>query len=105
MLEITTQEEFAKEVLEAEVPVLVDFWAPWCQPCQILGPIIEELAKDYEGRAKMLKVNIDDARDIALSHGVMSIPTVAFFKAGEKKDTSIGAVPKQVLAEKLDAIL
>jgi thioredoxin 1 len=105
MIEVKTAEEFKKEVLEADLPVVVDFWATWCQPCQILGPVLEELAADYDGRAKIVKVNVDEARELAQNHQVMSIPTVVFFKRGEIKDRSIGAVPKQILAEKLDALL
>lgn len=105
MIEVKTADEFKKEVLEAGVPVLVDFWATWCQPCVILAPVMEELAADYEGRAKIVKVDVDEARELAQNHQVMSIPTVVFFKRGEIKDRSIGAVPKEVLAEKLDALL
>ncbi len=105
MIEVKTAEEFKKEVLEAEVPVLVDFWATWCQPCLILTPVMEELAADYDGRAKIVRINVDEARELAQNHQIMSIPTVVFFKQGEIKDKSIGAVPKQILAEKLDALL
>lgn len=105
MIEVKTAEEFKREVLEADVPVLVDFWAAWCQPCVILAPVMEKLAADYESRAKIVKVNVDEARELAQNHQVMSIPTVVFFKQGEIKDRSIGAVPKQILAEKLDALL
>ncbi|MCK4232535.1 thioredoxin [candidate division WOR-3 bacterium] len=105
MIEVKTAEEFKREVLEADVPVLVDFWAAWCQPCVILAPVMEELAADYDGRVKIIKVNVDEARELAQNHQVMSIPTVVFFKQGEIKDRSIGAVPKQILAEKLDALL
>jgi len=105
MIEVKTAEEFKKEVLQAEVPVIVDFWASWCQPCKILGPIVEELAKDYDGRARVVKVNVDEARELVQIHQVMSIPTVVFFKQGQARDRSIGAVPKTILAEKLDALL
>lgn len=105
MIEVKTAEEFKKEVLQAEVPVIVDFWASWCQPCKILGPIVEELAKDYDGRVKIVKVNVDEARELVQIHQVMSIPTVVFFKQGQARDRSIGAVPKAILAEKLDALL
>lgn len=105
MIEVKTAEEFKREVLEADEPVLVDFWAAWCQPCVILAPVMEELAADYDGRVKIIKVNVDEARELAQNHQVMSIPTVVFFKQGEIKDRSIGAVPKQILAEKLDALL
>ncbi|TKJ39157.1 thioredoxin [candidate division TA06 bacterium B3_TA06] len=105
MIEVKTAEEFKKEVLQAKVPVIVDFWASWCQPCKILGPIVEELAKDYDGRARVVKVNVDEARELVQIHQVMSIPTVVFFKQGQARDRSIGAVPKAILAEKLDALL
>lgn len=105
MLEIKTSEEFAKEVLEAQVPVVVDFWASWCHPCQILGPVIAELAGEYEGKAKVVKVNVDEARELAVNHNIMSIPTVVFFKNGELRDRSIGAVSKEILKEKIDALL
>ena len=105
MIEVKTAEEFKREVLEADEPVLVDFWAAWCQPCVILAPVMEELDADYDGRVKIIKVNVDEARELAQNHQVMSIPTVVFFKQGEIKDRSIGAVPKQILAEKLDALL
>jgi len=105
MIEVKTTEEFKKEVLQAEVPVIVDFWASWCQPCKILGPIVEELAKDYDGRARVVKVNVDEARELVQIHQVMSIPTVVSFKQGQARDRSIGAVPKTILAEKLDALL
>ena len=105
MIEVKTAEEFKKEVLEAEVPVIVDFWAAWCQPCLILEPVMEELAADYDGRVKIVRINVDEARELAQNHQIMSIPTVVFFKRGEIKDKSIGAVPKQILAGKLDALL
>jgi thioredoxin 1 len=105
MIEVKNQDEFKKEVLESNIPVIVDFWATWCQPCHMIGPVLAELAKGYEGRAKVVKVNVDEARELAMNHQIMSIPTVVFFKGGEIKDRSIGAVPKEVLTEKLDAIL
>ncbi len=105
MLEIRTQEEFQKEVLEAQVPVVVDFWASWCHPCTMLAPVMAELAADYEGRAKVVKINVDEARELAQSFNVMSIPTVIFFKNGEIQDRSIGAVPKNILSDKLDQLL
>ncbi len=105
MLEIKTPEEFKKEVLECKLPVVVDFWASWCQPCQMLGPVIEELSADFQDKAKVVKVNVDEARELAVEHQVMSIPTVVFFKNGEIKDKTIGAVPKDTLIEKLNAIL
>jgi len=105
MTEVKTADEFKAEVLEAEVPVIVDFWANWCQPCHMLAPVIEELAADYQGRIKVVKVNVEEARELAIKHNIMSIPTVVFFYKGEIRDTSIGAVPKTVLAQKLEAVL
>lgn len=105
MIHIKTAEEFKKEVLESQVPVVVDFWASWCQPCQMLGPVIEELSTDYEGRAKIVKINIEEAQELAQTHQIMSIPTIIFFKGGQIKDRSLGYVDKELLAEKLDALL
>jgi thioredoxin 1 len=105
MFHIKTEEDFKREVLEAKVPVLVDFWASWCHPCTILGPVIEELAKDYDSKAKVFKVNVDESRELAQAYNIMSIPTVIFFKNGQIVDRSIGAVPKEVLSEKLNALL
>jgi len=105
MIQIKTAEEFQKEVLEAKVPVVVDFWAAWCAPCKMLAPVMEELAAEYEGKAKIIKVNVDEASDLARSYEIMSIPTLLFFKEGKIVDTNIGASPKPVIAEKLNNLL
>jgi thioredoxin 1 len=84
---------------------LVDFWAPWCGPCRMIAPVIEELAEDFDGRAKICKVNTDEEQDIAIQYGIRSIPTLLFFKNGELVDQMIGAAGKQVLADKLSSLL
>ena len=85
--------------------VLVDFWAPWCGPCRMIAPVIEELAEEYEGKAVIAKVNTDEAPEVAGQFGIRSIPTVLFFKNGELVDQMIGAAPKQAYADKLNALL
>ena len=85
--------------------VLVDFWAPWCGPCRMIAPVIEELAADFEGKAVVGKVNTDEAPEVAGQFGIRSIPTVLFFKDGELVDQMIGAAPKQAYADKLNALL
>ncbi|KAG0615957.1 hypothetical protein M758_5G079400 [Ceratodon purpureus] len=87
---------------ECDVPVLVDFWAPWCGPCRMIAPIIDQIAKDYAGKVRCLKLNTDESPNIATEFGIRSIPTVMVFMKGEKKDTVIGAVPMQTLTATLD---
>lgn len=98
-------DQFKEKVIEAELPALVDFWAPWCFPCRMIGPTIEELAKDYAGRAIVAKVNTDNNGELASSFGIQGIPTMIFFKDGKIVDRVMGAVPKHVLTAKLDALL
>jgi thioredoxin 1 len=90
-------ENFAEEILKADKPALVDFWAPWCGPCKAIGPTVEALATQYHGQLKVAKVNIDDNPKTAASYGVMSIPTLLLFKGGKVLDTVVGLVPKERL--------
>ncbi len=87
-------DNFEQEVLQSELPVFVDFWAPWCGPCQMVGPVVEEIAKEYEGKLKVCKVNVDEANRTAVKYKVMSIPTLAVFKGGEVVEKTVGALPK-----------
>ena len=95
MAEITlTNDNFKTEVLESDIPVLVDFWAPWCGPCKMLGPVIAELAEEYEGKVKVGKVNVDDEGELAMEYGIESIPAVLIFKEGKVVEQSLGFKPK-----------
>lgn len=92
---------FKEEVLESDLLVLVDFWAEWCMPCQMVAPAVEEIAREYEGKLKVSKLNVDEAPKTSSEYGVMSIPTLAIFKGGEIVDKIIGAVPKEAIEEKI----
>ena len=93
------------EATLAEGVALVDFWAPWCGPCRMIAPVIEELAEDYAGKANICKVNTDEEQEIAVKFGIRSIPTIMFFKDGELVDQMVGAASKDAFAEKLNALL
>lgn len=86
-------EDFESEVLKSEIHVLVDFWAPWCGPCRMAAPVLEKIAQQYKGRLKVCKVNVDEARETAIEHGIMSIPTLNIYKAGEVVDRIAGVTP------------
>ena len=100
-----TDANFDEVVLKSDKPVVVDFWAAWCGPCRMVGPIIEELAGEYEGKAVVGKVDVDQNPGVSAKFGIRNIPTIIFVKNGEIVDKSVGAVPKAQLAAKLDAIL
>ena len=100
-----TDENFETEVLKASKPTLVDFWAEWCGPCRMVGPLVDELSKEYEETAVIGKVNVDENPNTAAKYGIRSIPTILFLKDGELKDKSVGAVAKKQLADKLDSLM
>lgn len=89
-----TRENFENEVMKSDIPVLIDFWAPWCGPCRMMGPIIEQLAEEYEGKAKVGKVNVDEEGELSQAFGVMSIPTIVLVKDGKVVRQAVGARPK-----------
>jgi thioredoxin 1 len=100
-----TDNNFEEVVLQSDKPVLVDFWAEWCGPCRMISPIVAELSDDYDGKAIITKMDVDNNPGIAAKFGIRNIPTILFFKNGEVADKQVGAVPKSILASKIDALL
>jgi thioredoxin 1 len=100
-----TDATFKQEVLENSLPVLVDFWAPWCGPCRMVAPVVEEISEQYDGKVKVVKVNTDENPSVASQYGIRSIPTLMIFKGGQRVDMVVGAVPKTTLANTLEKYL
>ncbi len=100
-----TDSSFKQEVLDSEVPVLVDFWAPWCGPCRMVAPVVDEIAQQYEGQIKVVKLNTDENPNVASQYGIRSIPTLMIFKGGQRVDMVVGAVPKTTLSNTLEKYL
>ena len=100
-----TDANFDETVLKSDKPVLVDFWAEWCGPCRMVAPIVAEIAKEYEGKAVVGKLDVDNNPEVAMRYGIRNIPTILFFKQGEVADKQVGAVPKSVLTAKIENLM
>lgn len=100
-----TDSNFEEQVLKSDKPVIVDFWAEWCGPCRMVGPIVQEIGEEYEGKAIVGKLDVDSNAEVTAKYGIRNIPTILFFKNGEIADKQVGAVPKSVLVQKLDALI
>ena len=104
VLEVNDQ-SFEKEVIKSEIPVIVDFWAPWCGPCRMLAPVTDKLSDTYAGKVKFCKINVDENPESSMKYRVMSIPTLMFFKDGQIKETSLGAIPENTLKPKVEDLI
>jgi len=105
MVKEVTDQNFSEDVLKAEMPVLIDFWAPWCGPCNMVSPVVEKVADDYVDKMEFCKMNVDEAPETARSYGIMSIPTLMLFKNGQKVDEIIGAVPESSIKTMISTVL
>lgn len=100
-----TDSNFEKEVIQSNIPVIVDFWAEWCGPCRMVGPLVKDIASEFDGRVKVAKMDVDSNPEVPSKFGIRNIPTILYFKNGQIVDKQVGAVPKNVLVSKLEAIL
>ncbi len=102
---VVNSQNFDAEVVKSNIPVLVDFWASWCAPCRMIAPVVEELAKEYNGKLKVAKLDVDANQEVAMAFGIMSIPTLLIFNNGRVADQLVGAVPKSMLVDKITRVL